>query len=86
MQQGLFMFPYTLDKEKHKEILEKNTGLIMIHKDARDELLEYLNTIGLTSFRLMPDLQSVCNAIKRKYTEERRGSTSQHKKKVVMSI
>ena len=85
MQQGLFMFPYTLDKEKHKEILEKNTDLILIHKDARDELLEYLDTIGLTSFRLMPDLQSVCNAIKRKYTEDRKGSTSRHKKKVVMS-
>ena len=85
MQQGLFMFPYSLEREKHKEILEKNTSLILIHKDARDELLEYLDTMGFNSFRLMPDLQSVCYAIKRKYTEERRVSSSQHKKKVVMT-
>ena len=79
MQQGLFMFPYTLDKDKHIEILTKNTNLIMIHKDARDELLEYLDTIGLNSFRLMPDLQSVCTAIKQRIIEERKGSSSQFK-------
>lgn len=84
MQQGLFMFPYSLDQEKHKEILIRNTNLIKIHKDARNELLEYLDTIGLNSFRLMPDLQNVCEAIKRKYTEERKGA-SKHKKDFVLN-
>lgn len=84
MQQGLFMFPYSLDQEKHKEILTRNTNLIKIHKDARNELLEYLDTIGLNSFRLMPDLQNVCDAIKRKYTEERKGS-SKSKKEFVLN-
>ena len=81
MQQGLFMFPYSLDKEPHKEILTNNTDLIKIHKDARDELLDYLETMGLNSFRLMPDLQSVCYAIKRKFIEERKGNSSLFKKK-----
>ncbi len=81
MQQGLFMFPYSLNKEQHKEILTNNTDLIKIHKDARDELLDYLETMGLNSFRLMPDLQSVCYAIKRKFIEERKGNSSLFKKK-----
>lgn len=81
MQQGLFMFPYSLEKEKHKEILIGNTDLIKIHKDARDELLDYLETMGLNSFRLMPDLQSVCYAIKRKFIEERKNSSPLFKKK-----
>lgn len=81
MQQGLFMFPYSLDKEQHKEIIINNTNLIKIHKDTRDELIAYLETMGLNSFRLMPDLQSVCYAIKRKFIEERKGASPQFKKK-----
>ena len=75
------MFPYSLDKEPHKEILTNNTDLIKMHKDASDELLDYLETMGLNSFRLMPDLQSVCYAIKRKFIEERKGNSSLFKKK-----
>ena len=81
MQQGLFMFPYTLDREKHKEILVNNTNLIKIHKDTRDDLLDFLETMGLNSFRLMPDLQNVCTAIQRKIIEERKASSPLFKKK-----
>jgi len=81
MQQGLFMFPYTLEAEKHISIIEDNTSLIMIHKDIRDELLEYLDTIGINTFRLMPDIQSVCSAVKRKVIEDRQAKTELFKKK-----
>ena len=65
MQQGLFMFPYTLDKEEHLKILEEHSDCLMIHKAHRDDLLSYLNTLGNNTFRLMPDLNSICGAIKR---------------------
>lgn len=81
MQQGLFMFPYTLEAEKHISIIEDNTSLIMIHKDIRDKLLEYLDTIGINTFRLMPDIQSVCSAVKRKVIEDRQAKTELFKKK-----
>lgn len=76
MQQGLFMFPYSLDKETHREIMLANTNLLKIHKNARDDLMEYLETMGLNAFRLMPDLQNVCYAIKRRITEERKGKST----------
>lgn len=81
MQQGLFMFPYTLDPEKHRAIIEDNTNLIRISKDIREELLEYLDTIGINTFRLMPDIQSVCAAVKRKVIEERQAKSKLFKKK-----
>ena len=65
MQQGLFMFSYTLDKEEHLKILEEHSDCIMIHKTHRDELLSYLDTLGYNKFCLMPDLNSICGAIKR---------------------
>ena len=80
MQQGLFMFPYSLNKDKHNEIVTKNTKIIRIHKSCRNDLLSYLDTIGLNSFRLMPDLQSVCYAIKRKVIDERKESSQLFKK------
>lgn len=81
MQQGLFMLPYTLDAEKHLSIIEDNTKLIMIHKDIRDDLLKYLDTIGINTFRLMPDIQSVCSAVKRKVVEDRQAKSELFKKK-----
>lgn len=45
------------------------------------ELLEYLDTIGINSFRLMPDIQSVCSTVKRKVTEERQSKSELFKKK-----
>ncbi len=64
-QQGLFMFPYTLNKEAHFRILETNTKIIRIHKKLRKELQDYLDVMGFNSFHLMPDLSSVCGTIKR---------------------
>lgn len=81
MQQGLFMFPYNLDKKTHLKIIEDNTELLRIHKQTRQELLSYLNTLGINSFRLMPDLQSICYAIKRNVIDERKESSPQFKKK-----
>lgn len=71
MQQGLFMFPYDLDRESHLDIMERNTSVIRIHKGLREDLLEYLDTLGYNSFRLMPDLASICSAVKNKASEDR---------------
>ncbi|MFA0814839.1 MAG: FRG domain-containing protein [Anaerofustis sp.] len=66
MQQGLFMLPYTLDKMKHIELIERNTNVIRIHKNLRESLLKYLDTLGYNTFRLMPDLSSICQAVTQK--------------------
>lgn len=81
MQQGLFLFPYTLNKEKHIDLLDNNTGIIKISKDIRDELQTYLDTIGINSYRLMPDLSSVCEAVERKVRDNRTKCSSLFKKK-----
>lgn len=81
MQQGLFMIPYTLDQDKHKAILEDNTSLIMIHEDMRPQLRKYLDTLGFNSFRLMPDLASICEAVKRKTIDDRSDRSKNFKKK-----
>ena len=81
MQQGLFMFPYTLDIKEHSHILKSNTVVIKIHKRIRDDLLDYLDTIGINAFRLMPDLQNVCYAVKRKVIDERQAESPLFKKK-----
>ena len=85
MQQGLFLFPYTLESDELLEIVKDNTSTIKIHKDLRSELLDCLDTIGLNTFRLMPDLQSVCHAVKRKVTEERQAASTLFKKKSSIS-
>ncbi len=71
MQQGLFLFPYVLNKNAHINLLNKNTNIIKIPKALREELQSYLDTIGINSYRLMPDLSSVCQAIERKIKDER---------------
>jgi hypothetical protein len=81
MQQGLFMFPYTLDEKKHLQVIESNTSLIKIKKDLRDELLAYLDTIGINAFRIMPDLPSVCEAVERKVKDSRNAKSTLFKKK-----
>ena len=81
MQQGLFMFPYTLDEKKHLQVIESNTSLIKIKKDLRDELLAYLDTIGINAFRIMPDLPSVCAAVERKVKDRRSANSPLFKKK-----
>ena len=82
MQQGLFMFPYTLDKEEHLKILNDNSYYIMIHKDLRNELIQYLDTLGYNTFRLMPDLSSICEAVQRRNVDERTENSPAFKKKV----
>lgn len=81
MQQGLFMFPYTIDEKKHLQVIESNTSLIKIKKDLRDELLAYLDTIGINAFRIMPDLPSVCEAVERKVKDRRSANRTLFKKK-----
>ncbi len=81
MQQGLFMFPYTLDKKEHLDILMRNSSVIMIHRDLRDDLLKYLDTLGFSTFRLMPDLASVCSAVKRKVIDDRSERSPSFKEK-----
>jgi len=70
MQQGLFMFPYTLDKETHKSIITSKTSLIKIPKELRQESISYLDTLGYNAFRLMPDLSSICAKIKESIRNE----------------
>lgn len=71
MQQGLFMLPYTLDKKEHLKILNENSKHIMVHKILRNDLIMYLDTLGYNTFRLMPDLSSICEAIKRRIIDVR---------------
>ena len=80
MQQGLFMFPYSLDKNEHLRILNNNSMCIMIHRDLRDELNLYLDTLGYNTFRLMPDLSSICQAVRRRNLDERKGKSSKNKR------
>ncbi len=70
MQQGLFLIPTTLNKNKHKQLVEKNTKKILIDKCIRNEIIKYLEVLGFNTFRLMPDLTSVCYAIKKSVIEE----------------
>lgn len=79
MQQGLFMFPYTLDENQHIDIINRNTNLIKIHKNLRSDLLKYLDTLGFSTYRLMPDIASVCSAIRRKVLVERNDKISNEK-------
>ncbi len=70
MQQGLFMFPYSLDKGKHKTIIESKTALIRIPKELRQDCIRYLDSLGYNAFRLMPDLSSICAKIKESVRNE----------------
>lgn len=63
------------------DLLDNNTGIIKISKDIRDELQAYLDTIGINSYRLMPDLSSVCEAVERKVRDNRTKCRSLFKKK-----
>ena len=81
MQQGLFMFPYTLDKDEHLKIIKNHSNAIKIHKDLRNELIKYLDILGYNTFRLMPDLSSICGAVKRRVIDERSNKRDIFKKK-----
>ena len=80
MQQGLFLFPYTLNEKDHLHLLDSNTGLIKINSELREELQTYLDTIGINSYRLMPDLSSVCEAVERKIKDNKLKKSTLFKK------
>lgn len=71
MQQGLFMLPYILSANEHLALIHNNTSVIKIHKSLRDSLLKYLDTLGYNTFRLMPDLPSICTAVTQKIKDKR---------------
>lgn len=64
MQQGLFVVPSRLTKENFNNTLKTCTYKLLIHKGMRDEALIFLDKLGFNSFKLMPDLASVCSSIK----------------------
>ena len=65
------MLPYTLDKESHMQIIKNNTSVIKIDKGLRIRLLQYLDTLGYNTFRLMPDLSSICDAINQEVKDKK---------------
>jgi len=65
MQQGLFLFPYELDEEQLKEQIAVNTKVIRVHRQLRQQLRQYLDNIGITAYRLVPDLGNICMEIER---------------------
>lgn len=65
MQQGLFLFPYEMDEMNLINQINKNTELIRVHKNLRKSLKQYLDNIGITAYRLMPDLGNICTEIER---------------------
>lgn len=71
MQQGLFMLPYSLSINEHYELLYKNTDVLKIHKSLRESLQAYLDTLGYNTFRLMPDLPSVCQSVTQRMLDKR---------------
>ncbi len=72
MQQGLFLLPYTLNKNELKSSIKNNTEIIRIDKKLRGGLIKYLDRIGINSYRLMPDLTSICAAVERETRKARR--------------
>ena len=57
------MFPMTLNKDEHINLIRSKGLVIKINKRLRDVLLNYLDLIGFNAYRLMPDLTSVCDAV-----------------------
>ena len=53
----------------------------MIHKNLREDIVQYLDTLGYNAFRLMPDLSSICEAVKRRVIDERYENNKLFKKK-----
>jgi len=66
-QEGLFMLPLSLDVNLYQRVVQKCTKVIAINKLFRDDLLKQLEKLGYTSYRLMPDLMSVCSTIANNY-------------------
>jgi len=79
MQQGLFMLPYNLReingslreleivKEEHIRLIEEKTTLIRISAHLRDDICNFMDGFGINTYRLMPDLSNVCDALRKKH-------------------
>jgi hypothetical protein len=80
MQQGIFLLPYVLSQTEHLDLIHKNTSVIKIHRDLREPLLKYLDTLGYNTFRLMPDLPSICSAVTQKVKDIRSAQSTLFKK------
>lgn len=63
MQQGLFMFPFSLESKAYENALFNNSFTITIPRQLRKELLIILDRLGFNTYKLMPDLSSICNEI-----------------------
>lgn len=58
------MFPYELNSEQQLELIKQNTKTFQIDKSLRNDLINYIKIIGIDAYSLMPDLSSICRAIK----------------------
>lgn len=70
MQQGLFVIARNYDKNSFLETLLNNSYVIKINSSLRDMIIKWLDKMGFNSYRLMPDLTSLCFSIKKKYKRE----------------
>ncbi len=69
-QNGLFQIPRTYGYGAEKgwikeDIVNGCEKIYEIHKDMRDEILAILSNMNINSIRLFPDLQSICDYIRR---------------------
>lgn len=62
-QQGLFMVPYLLDRERFKQLIMRHSELLLIPVRLRNELRNYLKSVGYDMYHLMPDIESACKEI-----------------------
>lgn len=62
-QQGLFQFPYSLDKYDILKQLAETSTIIEIDKSLRCKIIETLEKMGHNIYQLMPDLANMCSAI-----------------------
>ena len=67
MQQGLFVIPQNLSDESIYKRFETNTIKLIINEKIRDESLRYLDKLGYNEYRLMPDINSLCYEINKKF-------------------
>lgn len=70
MQQGLFVIARNYDKNSFIETLMNNSCVIKINGSLRNMIIKYLDKMGFNSYRLMPDLSSLCFSIKKKYKND----------------
>jgi len=67
-QKGLFQLPRRFVNSKNEDciaddIFNSSKTLYKIECNCRDEIINYLDSINITTPRLFPDLQNICNYI-----------------------